>query len=696
MVCGIVMRVTMALALSSLWGADRLREQKYQEAIDLFESKGDAPAAIKLFEDSAKSSDRSLAARSLLYLGICYEKLGQTAAEKAYERILREFSEQPEALQARRHLTALNRDTGGAILARKIERLGREFSAIDTDGRRVVFRDKATGEIVIGDLAGQTRRVIYRSKPGDISLWVPSLDFAMVALVFNPRPDRPRTIAVINADGTGLRELARNDEESKRQGLGFDRVRRMSWSWDSRQLLVVVPSDDNEVGSGRLLLVSIADGNRRKLIDAEPGMLWGGVFSPDGRFVAYEVVNGLNSAPERTFVVPVGGGRSSVIHEEPRGRLSDSGILDWTADGRYLAISSRAGGSFALHLFPVDEGRAAGAPVPIRPGHFVWGHTTRTGALICELSEEVRYSAHVASLGANGSPSAWQRLELREPPFDIALSAHWSPDSNRILYTSRNLDLGQSASQIVRVHEAATGQDTEIHRSSHITNCVWGNTPSRIFCRELLSEGSQGIQSKIYSLPLRFGSVESLATFPQAMILLQASRDGQSLYYAAADGTDNTGHLARWDIAGRHEIVLMKGTTSSGAPPRITADGRWLVWADGFHLRLRPASGGDWKLLTTINPAATRNKFVTEFAPTPDGKWVLYRDADGSGKHGLFRVSISGGAPERIGDYAGPAAWFGNLEVSPDGLKILAESVSPEQQPEIWLLRNFAPVTTKR
>lgn len=685
----IAMGITV-LALFPLCAADRPRELRYQEAVELFESKGDIPGAIKLFEDSAKSSDRNLAARSLLYLGICYEKLGRTGAEQAYRRILSEFSDEPAASQARIRLAALNKDPR-AMVARKIERAGREFSAIDTDGQRVVYRDKITGEVMLGDLAGRTKRVIYKSKPGEVELWVPSPDFSMIALVFNPKPDRPRTIAVVNIDGTGFRELARNDEEGKREGLGFNRVRRVNWSWDGRLLAVVVPSDDNEVASGRLLLLSIADGKRRKLVDAEAGMLWGGVFSPDKRFVAYEVVNGFNSSPERTFIVPVGGGRPSLIHEEPRGRLSDSGILDWTADGRYLAISSRASGSFALHLFPVEEGRASGAPVSIRTGHFVQGHTTRKGALICELSDEVRYTAHVASLDANGTPGAWQRIELREPPFDMALSAHWSPDSSRILYTSRNLDLGQSASQIVRVYELATARDTEIHRSRNINGCVWGNGPSRIFCRELLFDGPQTVRSSVYSLSLESGGSEALATFPWTAYLSQPNRDASSLYLAILDPGANAGRLVQLNIETKQQTMLMEGATSSGMPPRISADDRWLIQADGFNLRVRPLAGGDWKQLAAINRAASSNKFASEFAPTPDGKWVLYRDVDRSGKHGLFRVPISGGKPERLGDYAGPVAWFGNLEVSPDGRKVVAESVSAEQPTEIWLLQNFVP-----
>ena len=75
--------VTLTLSLCLLCAADRAREQKYQQAVDLLESKGDVKGAMRLFEDVSKSPDRNLAARSLLYLGSCYEKLGQDGAQKA-------------------------------------------------------------------------------------------------------------------------------------------------------------------------------------------------------------------------------------------------------------------------------------------------------------------------------------------------------------------------------------------------------------------------------------------------------------------------------------------------------------------------------------------------------------------------------------------------------------------------------------
>lgn len=92
------------IAALALFAAARPHENQLQQGIELLETKGDIPAAIAAFEAVSKSSDRSLAARALLYLGSCYQKLGGEKAQAAYERIVREFAEEsiisPDGKQA--------------------------------------------------------------------------------------------------------------------------------------------------------------------------------------------------------------------------------------------------------------------------------------------------------------------------------------------------------------------------------------------------------------------------------------------------------------------------------------------------------------------------------------------------------------------------------------------------------------------
>lgn len=105
-----ILTAAMMLAAIAL-AADTVREQTLQRGIELMESKGDLAKAVPLFEDAARSSDRVLAARALLYLGRAQEWQDKQKARATFERIVKEFSDQTEtAAAARKYLAALTLD----------------------------------------------------------------------------------------------------------------------------------------------------------------------------------------------------------------------------------------------------------------------------------------------------------------------------------------------------------------------------------------------------------------------------------------------------------------------------------------------------------------------------------------------------------------------------------------------------------
>ena len=78
---------------------------------------GDLEAAIEIYERVLKEfpKDRPVAAKALLHIGLCYEKLGKQEAQKAYQRLIKEYTDQPEPVQtAREHLEQLDAGASGA------------------------------------------------------------------------------------------------------------------------------------------------------------------------------------------------------------------------------------------------------------------------------------------------------------------------------------------------------------------------------------------------------------------------------------------------------------------------------------------------------------------------------------------------------------------------------------------------------
>jgi Tol biopolymer transport system component len=104
----------MALAVTGLLLGQTTESQKlFGAATHQAEVEGNLPAAIATFQKALVNvgSDRALAARILVQLGRCYEQAGNADARSMYERVVREFGDQPGAVaDARSALKRLGSD----------------------------------------------------------------------------------------------------------------------------------------------------------------------------------------------------------------------------------------------------------------------------------------------------------------------------------------------------------------------------------------------------------------------------------------------------------------------------------------------------------------------------------------------------------------------------------------------------------
>src|SRR5512146_3251953 len=103
----------LLLALAALPGVPQRNnaEAALGAARYLEEAEGNYPGAIEAYQKflARYGQDRALAAKALVRMGQCYEKLGDTEARKAYQRVVREFGEQKDPVAAARaRLAALD------------------------------------------------------------------------------------------------------------------------------------------------------------------------------------------------------------------------------------------------------------------------------------------------------------------------------------------------------------------------------------------------------------------------------------------------------------------------------------------------------------------------------------------------------------------------------------------------------------
>jgi Tol biopolymer transport system component len=687
MVLGSLVTIRPAFAQST--AGVRLEAGIEKEEVD-----GDLKSAMEVYQKIAadSSAPRDVRSKALLRLAGCYEKLGRQARQ-VYEQIARDFADQPAAAQARSRLAALKQQEHPAppatMTVRKIEwsAVG-GMGASDTDGQRAVYQDSG-GNLFFGDLAGRTKRMIFKAAPGDWPGWVPSRDFSMVYLMFAALPNRPARLAVVKTDGTGYRELVRDDSEATI--LGKQGNWSAFWSWDSRYLAV---RSNRQEGSGHLFVVSAADGQRRELLSTDTGRFTKAMFSPDGRFIAYEVMPlPEHSGTSHVFVVPVQGGEPRQVYESvPRTFLHKLGwenwtLLDWTADGRYLALSDAPKGKAALYLLPIKNGAAVGAPAFVRYGDFQQGYTTATGALVYEDQSTKPGGSDVflASFDADGHLGIWRRLDLRSlgrPGLNPFPS--FSSDGNQIIYTAQDEERG--AGHILIAHDLASAQERVLYRSANPLACQSAARHIEVYC----TERKEGGRTDLVSVAVESGGVKQLESFNEPpgwdRAIVGSTHDDKALYLEKQDlrlTSYAPGPIVRWDLATKEETGLSSPSDVDqlALPFQQSMDDRWLLAGTLEGLFVRPLSGGGWKSLASGN--------CWPYLTTPDGNWVLYRSIDAAGKHALFRVPTGGGQPQRLGDFPVQSVTQG-MWLSPDGRQLLVLHGDANRY-DLWVLENFVP-----
>jgi hypothetical protein len=263
-------------------------EQLYQKGLIKEEGEGALQDAINFYNQIADNSnaDKSLQAKALLHVGLCYEKLGNKEAVKAYQRLVSTCPDQTEMVTlAKARLAALG--TGSAarsteVAMRRIWVAGKDLPiCISPDGQYVVFRIYDSGNLWLRDLqSGEQRQITREGSRVESTLASTyaaiSPDGKWIAYSWWNKSYGELRLSLL--DGSSMRIL-----HSGRDGKSMD---PRAWMPDGRQILAV--SQGNGLAYLRHI-ISLSDGSVRDIGQPEPGIMNWGYPSPDGRHVAYSL-----------------------------------------------------------------------------------------------------------------------------------------------------------------------------------------------------------------------------------------------------------------------------------------------------------------------------------------------------------------------------------------------------------------------
>jgi Tol biopolymer transport system component len=650
-------------------------DQQLQSAINKEVVEGDLKGAIELYKKIAAlpGVGRATVATALLRMGQCHEKLGNAEARTAYERVVREFGDQAEvAAEARTRLAALAGGGGvsgsSTLVVRRVWAGADVTGKVSPDGRFLSFTDwESGGNVAIRDLAtGQNRRLTNTGSltgPGGFAEpSVPSPDSKSVVYAWGNSSNGSADLCVVGLDGSKPRIL-------RAAGDGVRGHIPLAWSPDSRHLLAEFEKTD---GTRDMMLVAVADGSTKLLKAMGKGRSPGGVFSPDGRYIAWATREGLSLFELQT------GTESPLIPDR-----SNHSVLGWAPDGKHILFSSERSGSADAWLVAVAGGKAQGEPIFIKKD---WGFlpmgVTRSGAFYYGVNNNV-WEVQIAEI----DPSSGNVIS---PPLPASRRGNtqapdWSPDGRFLAFI-----LLREPNRTVVVRSMDTGEERELQVGERTIRgpLRWTGDGKAVVVPA--SEAGKG--ENLLRIDVQTGQVTSLMPLPADFTRFEFSPDGNTLFYLkpAAPADVNGSRIVARDLrSGQETVVIEKRGLYAGV---VSPDGQRLLIAtwDGKSqvLLVMPAAGGEaWEVVRI--DGEKENPFPGSPSWTPDGRSVAFLKGV-KGKDGqwqLWRAAAEGGEPQRIGLIA--ARQLAGVRLHPDGRRVAITDVKVDL--EVWVMENFLP-----
>jgi Tol biopolymer transport system component len=689
--------LAVALSLISMEASVTLAQNGqdlFQKALVKERAEGDLEGAIAIYRQAVEHSgtDRALAARALLRIGQCYEKVGTDEAQKAYGQILQNYGDQADAVKmAQERLSALrkpDKKDGRELAVRKIwaDSSTDTMGEVSPDGRYLSFVDWETGDLAIRDLeTGKNRRLTNKGP------WKESEDFALWSrwspdgkqLAYDWYIGRPgatpryavelRVMTVANAKS---RVLYRTRDEK-------EWIETADWSPNGAQIAVVRGTENNR---NEIVLVSPADGQLRVLKTLGRQWPWPVLFSPDGRYLIYSYAPRA-SAPERdVFLLSMDGEQGSTLIDHP----ADDVVLGWSPDGKWTLFLSDRTGSLDLWAILVDGGKAQGDAKLVKPalGRAEQLGVTNDGAFYYGMTQR-GMDVYVAKLDP-------QTGKVLAPPvkavrrFEGVNDWPWySPDGKYLAYVSARRSGARIHYSVLCIQSLETGEEREFPTQfRRLAGPRWAPDGRAL----IVATWDHNSRMSLCRVDVRTGEVSPVVTAGPDQVFRHHDILGDgTLVYVRADMKSQVASIIRRDLASGDEKELYQGPPKNDVTMALSPNGRRLAFINRpegqvgavLIVRVMPASGGEAREVV---------RFTSEgwfpLVWSADGRYLLFPRKMSPDDHdrNLWRVSADGGTPEKLDVRM---VRMNDISSHPDG-KQIAFGGSMEQRPaEVWMIVNL-------
>jgi Tol biopolymer transport system component len=679
------------LALSAQPSAQSKGEVALRAAMETETAKGDLKGAIEQYKQIGQGPDRVLAAKALLRMAECYQKLGDAQAQEVYKRLVRDFSDQPGAAEARARLAAPGAAT--STLVWQGETSGIDPDSVSLDGRYLSFTDWSTGNLLVRDLTTGTNRVIVPGKRKTPSQLENSPDASTIS--------RDGTqIAYGWRDGTLGRDelwLANLRGEAKPRRLygdtGVTGLEPSDWSPDGKWIAIELFLRRR---SGTELAVVSVDTGQARVLKHTPSFSRI-FFSPDGRYIAYDLPQDATGLLD-VWVTALDGSTDSAVVAN---RGNDS-VMGWAPDGHLLVASDRRSTTELISV-AIHNGTVQGTPEVVKTD---MGRTrplgaTTAGSLFYVTERDARGgSIQVAEFDPR-SGSVTSRRDVTTNPREDNVNPSWSPDGKYLAYLSGR----PRQTPVIVIRAAETGQlvreiEAKIQNLTVLGEWQPDSRALLVFGWDINGRGGA------YRVDVETGETSFLlaSTGGNVGFIPVWSADGHALYHWKEINDGYEAFFAHDMVSGADKEIVRRPFLGGLTP---SPDGRFLATET-----VEPAKNERVLLLVPLDGAAPREVMrVPAGVPSQDLKRLADRGArvaptswlpdsqsfiarlrrQPEDEEELWEIPVNGDSPRKL--HSMLEANVFKFTISPDGRHVayrLKESSAPAPVPvQVWKYSNF-------
>jgi len=698
--------LAVSLALVALGNGAVIQQtagELFEKALYVEEGQGDLQKAIGLYQDIVKRfpESREVAAKALLHIGMCHEKLGSQEALKAYQRLIADYPGQKEEVAlAKERLAGLVKIAAPAPRKPLFRKIRTPFSIpqwsgsrLSPDGKTLAFGSQnfiwtvpIPGK-VDPDLAGEPKEL-----PGGADVLGDGLSwsgdgkwiafsrayFHVGATRINFRSEGAYIDVIPSAGGEPKRIPVPQWVATK-----GDTSRRLSLSPDGKTVAF---------DSGGQIYVALVGTGDIKQVTKDGGIA--PCFSPDGTKIAFLTPPVSQDNPparlNEVWVISADGEDPVKVSGDLRENLSRTGPI-WSRDGRLIAfgriVLEPSFGS-EICIVPVSEiGKPLASPVQIKLPLFTtnfmtgWTPDNKIGLLL-----ETPYHEYVYTVPVSGGKAS------QVSPLDrLASHPRWSPDGKRIHFRWEDGQLGSVASEggELSIHPALGGGRKT---GFFIQYPGAGNSISPDGKSVVFSAGTAKSGPDIYTISAESGEPKKIASGGKPEYPCW-SPDGRWIAYLNSEVMADEKNIT----------AIFKVPAEGGEPQKITTasdnvtqagidwspDGKMIAYfskktdAPAGTLNLVPIAGGESREICPLQNVNAQS----DVSWSPDGQKIAFVS-----KGKIWVVPAEGGEPTEVKTDVDADA--GKLDWSPDGRKI-AFSGDSGMDIEFWFMEDFLHLLKK-